>query len=128
MNDSAYSPYRPARRPGNRPVESPRYRVLVHKSYIGLYDQLARRVGIQQAQQFWDHLCTRPGSPCEVASITILRGKTGKLKAPGWSRTYHFEISSMARANYQFNDDYKTVFDGDSHRVVFILTLNFSSH
>ena len=34
----------------------------------------------------------------------------------------------MARADYQFNDQYKTATDGDPHPVVAILTIDYSSH
>jgi hypothetical protein len=85
MGDSAYTPYKPAQRPGGKPTEAPRYRVLVHRSFLRHYGKLVSRVGVQQAQQFWDHISMRPGSPCEVASITILKGKAGKPKRPGWS-------------------------------------------
>lgn len=34
----------------------------------------------------------------------------------------------MARADYQFNDQYKTVDDGDPHPVVAILTIDYRSH
>ena len=34
----------------------------------------------------------------------------------------------MARINYQYCDAYKTKPDGDVHRVVFILSIDYSSH
>ncbi|MEV0591337.1 hypothetical protein [Nonomuraea cavernae] len=92
------------------------------------YAQLAERVGVQQAQQFWDHVSQEPGKPSAIASITILRGKAGKPKEPGWSRTHHYEVSSMARIDYQYHGGYQTNPDGDPHPVVAILTITFGSH
>lgn len=34
----------------------------------------------------------------------------------------------MARINYQFCDSYQTSEDGDPHREVFILTIDYTSH
>ncbi|MEY9875982.1 hypothetical protein ABH931_005489 [Streptacidiphilus sp. MAP12-33] len=128
MSSSAYDPHEPARRPGGKPDEQPKYRVLVHRRFKRLYEQLADRVGLQQAQQFWDHVSHDPGNPAPVASTCILRGKAGKPQGPGWSRTTHYEVSGAARIDYQFNDEYRVEADGDAHRVVAILTINYSSH
>jgi hypothetical protein len=124
----AYKPYEPARRPGNRPSDAPGYRVLVHRQFRQHYAELVERVGVQQAQQFWDHLAQTPGKPSPVASIVILRGKAGRPMADGWSRTHHYELTGAARADYQYHNSYVTGVDGDPHPVVAILTLNFSSH
>jgi len=125
---SAYDPLAPARRPGGRPDGKPKYRVLVHKRFRNHYDQLVAMVGLQQAQQFWDHVSASPGAPCPVASTRPLKGKAGKPNGPGWSRTVHYEVTGSARIDYQFNDNYSTSADGDRHPVVAILTINFSSH
>jgi len=125
---SAYQPYEPARRPGGRPEEIPAFRILIHRQFKHHYAELASRVGIQQAQQFWDHISQTPGKPSPVASITILRGKAGKPLADGWSRTHHYELTGAARADYQYCHDYRTSNEGDPHPVVAILTLNYSSH
>lgn len=125
---SAYDPNVPARRPGGKPHEAPRYRVLVHRRYLGHYEELAERVGIKQAQQFWDHVARDPGNPDPIASTCFLRGRAGRPKSPGWSRTIHYEVSSSARIDYQYHDSYTTEPDGDSHPVVAILTINYSSH
>jgi hypothetical protein len=102
--------------------------VLVHRRFKRHYDGLVERVGLQQAQQFWDHVANRPGQPDPIASTTFLRGKAGQPQGPGWSRTIHYEVSSSARIDYQYCDDYKTTPDGDPHPVVAILTINYSSH
>jgi hypothetical protein len=124
---SAYDPFEPARRPGGKPDAAPAYRVLAHKRFRAAYDDLITRVGEQQAQQFWDHVASTPGSPCAVGSVTILKGKAGQPQMPGFSRTHHFELTGSARADYQYNDAY-VGHQGDPHPVVVILTISFTSH
>lgn len=126
--ESAYRPHGPAARPGGRPDDKPVYRVLVHRKFQSHWDEVVTRVGLQQAQEFWDHLATSPGTIPPTASTTILRGRAGNPQGDGWSRTYHYELSSKARANYQFHNAYKTSEDGDEHPVVAILTIDYSSH
>lgn len=125
---SRYDPNEPAKRPGSRPQVAPRYRVLVHKRFMTHYGQLVDRVGLQQAQQLWDHLSQTPGQPSPIANITILKGTAGKPNGPGWSRTHHYEVTGSARVDCQYNDKFKTEPAGDEHRVVAILTVNYSSH
>ena len=124
MTTSAYSPNRPAKRPGGKPGIAPKYRVLLHRSFARRYAELARRVGLQQAQQFWDHISQNPGQPSGTASITILKGSVGKASG-GWSRVYHYELSSMARVNYRFHNTFVTADGDDPHPVVVILTISF---
>ena len=126
--NSAYEPHEPARRPGGKPDDRPNYRVLVHRRYQAHYKELIERVGLKQAQQFWDHVAQDPGNPDPIASTCFLRGKAGHPKGPGWSRTIHYEVSSSARIDYQYHDTYTTEPDGDPHPVVAILTINYSSH
>ncbi|SET59643.1 hypothetical protein [Nonomuraea wenchangensis] len=125
---SSYDPMRPARRPGGRPAAAPQYRVLVHRRYLQHFRQLEERVGLQQAQQFWDHVSQEPGKPSALASITILRGAAGRPRGPGWSRTHHYELTSKARVDYQYHDEYTTEAGADPHPVVAILTISFGSH
>ncbi|HEX6472177.1 MAG TPA: hypothetical protein VF069_24000 [Streptosporangiaceae bacterium] len=100
----------------------------MHKRFRSHYEELPARVGLQQAQQFWDHVADAPGSPDPIAPTTILKGKAGRPKGPGWSRTIHYELSSSARIDYQYHNAYTTTPDGDPHPVVAILTINYSSH
>jgi hypothetical protein len=125
---SAYDPLRPARRPGGRPEDAPVYRVLVNKRFKRHYDQLVERVGVQQAQQFWDHVARSPGGHPPVAQSCILRGRAGRPMGDGWSRTIHYEVTGSARIDYQYHDKYRTYPDGDPHPVVAILTVSYSSH
>jgi hypothetical protein len=128
MVDSAYKPLQPARRPGSRPADAPAYRVLVHRHYVDHYARMAEVVGLQQAQQFWDHVATTPDAWPAVGTSCILRGKAGLPKGVGWSRTVHFEVSSMARVDYQYHKAFKTTENGDPHPVVAILVINLTSH
>lgn len=126
--DSAYNPMELARSPGGKPLEKPKYRVLVHRKYAAAWEQIVERVGLKQARQFWDHVAQSPGSKDPIANTCFLRGKASAPKGKGFSKTIHYELSSMARINYQYCDAYKTKPDGDVHRVVFILSIDYSSH
>ena len=128
MVESASRPLQPAKRPGSKPDDAPRFRVLVHRHYVDHYRRMTEAVGLQQAQQFWDHVATTPDIWPAVGTSCILRGKAGNPKGVGWSRTVHFELSSMARVDYQYNKSYRTSDDGDPHPVVAILAINLSSH
>lgn len=125
---SNYQPFEPARRPGARPDDKPRYRVLVHRRFRGHWNELVSRVGLKAAQQFWDHAAQTPGAPDPIAATCYLRGKAGRPQGPGWSRTLHYEISGAGRINYQYHDTYRTAHDADPHPIVAILTINYSSH
>lgn len=125
---AAYRPFEAARRPGGSPIVGPAYRVLVHRQYSDKWSQLVSRVGLQAAQEFWDHVAHTPGVLSGTSKTTIMKGKLGKPKGPGWSPTYHYEVSSAGRINYQFNNAYKTKPDGDLHPVVFLMTIDYSSH
>ncbi|TFD45386.1 hypothetical protein E3T55_18805 [Cryobacterium frigoriphilum] len=102
--------------------------MLVHRQFRDHWAELAARVGLQQAQQFWDHVSHNPGQRDPIAQITILKGKAGKSMGPNWSRTYHYEVSGAGRIDYQFNEAFKTSPSGDAHRVVAIRTISFGSH
>jgi hypothetical protein len=128
MATGAYRPYESGKRPGGRPDTAPAYRVLVHRKYRDHYEDLAERVGLQQAQQFWDHIAQIPGKPSPIAQTCFLRGKAGVPMGPGWSRTVHYELTGSARADYQFHNAFTTGVGGDPHAVVAILTLDYSSH
>ncbi len=128
MAGSAYKPLQPGRRPGGKPGRVPRFRVLVHRQYLDHYNRLIEAVGLKQAQEFWDHISTTPDIKPDTAATCFLRGKAGLPKGPGWSRTVHYEISSMARIDYQYHKNFKTSEDADPHGVVAILAINLSSH
>ena len=93
----AYDPEVPAKRPGGKPINAPKYRILVHRKYEAAWNQIVERVGLQQAQQFWDHVAYSPGGKDPIANSCFLRGKAGTPKGKGFSKTIHYELSSMAR-------------------------------
>ncbi|MEO3446030.1 hypothetical protein ABG805_09385, partial [Bifidobacterium adolescentis] len=64
----AYDPEVPAKRPGGKPINAPKYRILVHRKYEAAWNQIVERVGLQQAQQFWDHVAYSPGSKDPIAN------------------------------------------------------------
>ncbi|TCO64246.1 hypothetical protein EV192_10110 [Actinocrispum wychmicini] len=126
--DSAYQPLQPARRPGGKPTHAPRYRVLIHRKYHAHWTQIVDRVGLDSAQQLWDHLSAHPGQVPEINSSCILKGRAGRPHGEGWSRTVHYELSSKARVNYQFHDRFTIGAQSDEHPVVAILTIDYTSH
>ncbi|MBC7459885.1 MAG: hypothetical protein H7287_00845 [Thermoleophilia bacterium] len=128
MSERAYRPFVPGRRPGGRPDEAPRYRVVVHHKFANRWDELPGVVGLESAQQFYDHVATTPGAPPRINTSTVLRGQAGKPRDEGFSRTIHYEISGAGRINYQHCANYRTSADGDAHAVVFILTIDLTSH
>lgn len=128
MPDDAYQPYRPARRPGGKPTKKPRYRVLVHRQYEQLWEKLPERVGMQNAQQFYDYVANSPGAPASIGQTSILAGRAGRPKEQGFSKTIHYEISGAGRIDFQFHNAYTGGARGDPHPVVRILTIDLSSH
>lgn len=123
----AYRPYQPTRRPGGKPAEKPPYRVLVHRKFAHLWEALPGRVGLANAQQFYDHVARTPGQPATINRTGLLRGKAGEPMAPGFSRTIHYEISGAGRIDYQYHDAYTGGGEGDPHAVVFIRAINLSN-
>jgi hypothetical protein len=65
----------------------------VHRKFEALWDELPSRVGLEAAQQFYDHVAWTPGEPPAVGTTTVLKGKAGRPKEPGFSRRIHYEIS-----------------------------------
>ena len=124
----AYRPFVAARAPGGRPLTKPAYRVLVHRQYLDAWNGLADRVGITSAQQFWEHVSSRPGIPPAVGTSTVLRGKHHGPKWAGYSRTIHYEISGAGRIDYQYCNSTSEGHRGDPHAVVKILTIDLGSH
>ena len=124
----AYHPLWVTSRPDGKPAVAPIYRVLVERRFYAMWCELPLRVGVEAATQFWDHVAMTPGSMPLVNGSCILRGAAGRPQGDGWSRTIHYEISSMARINYQYHNAYRTSPDADPHPVVAILTINYSSH
>ena len=84
-------------------------------------------MGLQAAQQFYDHIAASPGQVPAVGTTTILKGSLGKPFALGFSRTIHYEISGAGRIDYQYHDAYVGT-QGDPHPVVFILRIDLGSH
>jgi hypothetical protein len=128
VTTSAYRPYQPARRPGSKPGARPRYRVLVHRKFAAVWADLPERVGLDAAQQFYDHVASSPGQPPTINRAGVLRGKAGEPMAPGFSRTIHYEISGAGRIDYQYHDAYTGGAHGDPHPVVLIRAVSLSSH
>lgn len=124
----AYRPHVAARRPGGPPEVKPAFRVLVHRQYLEVWNNLADRVGLSNAQQFWDHVATTPGQPPQVGTSCVMKGKHAAPKWPGYSKTIHYEITSAGRIDYQFNPTATDGSRGDPHGVVKILTIDLGSH
>lgn len=124
----AYHPYWVTSRPGGKPLTAPEYRVLVNKQFWDKWEQIVTRVGLESATQFWDHVAWTPNQPPLINRSSFLRGAPGAPMGEDWSKTIHYEISSMARINYQYNDEFQFTADSDVHKVVAIRSINYSSH
>jgi hypothetical protein len=124
----AYRPHVAARRPGGRPAEKPVFRVLVHRQYLSIWKELPGRVGLANAQQFWDHVAMTPGRPPAVGTSGVMKGKHAAPKWPGYSKTIHYEITGAGRIDYQYNPAGTEGARGDPHPVVKILTIDLGSH
>ncbi|MGH2351310.1 MAG: hypothetical protein ACRDJN_06810 [Chloroflexota bacterium] len=57
-----------------------------------------------------------------------MRGTSARPLYDGCSRTIHYEISGAGRIDFQFHDAFTGGTHGDPHPVVFILTIDLSSH
>jgi hypothetical protein len=102
--------------------------VLVHRRFMAAWSSLAERVGVENAQQLWDHVAFTPGAPPRVGSSSVMRGKHAAPKAPGFSKTVHYEITGAGRIDYQWNATSTGGASGDPHGVVWILTIELGSH
>jgi hypothetical protein len=101
---------------------------VVHRQYLQEWNRLVERVGLENAQQFYAHVSRSPGSPPSVGSSSYLRGKAGRPKWIGYSRTIHYEISGAGRIDYQWTNEESSGADSDLHPVVRILTIDLNSH
>ncbi|HEY9556851.1 MAG TPA: hypothetical protein VIR58_08950 [Acidimicrobiales bacterium] len=126
--EKAYRPFAPGRRPGGKPPAKPKFRVLVHHQFLDRWNGLVDAVGLESAQQFYDHVSQNPGQIPAVNTSGILRGKAARPREDGFSRTVHYEISGAGRINYQWNEAYSGGNKGDPHPVVWILTIDLTSH
>lgn len=79
----AYRPHVTARRPGGRPAVKPAFRVLVHHKYLAVWNELADRVGLANAQRFWDHVAMTCGHLPKVGTSSVMKGKHNAPKWPG---------------------------------------------
>lgn len=126
---SAYKPYTSTRRPGGSPEDRPLFRVLVHRKHEERWNELADRVGLDQAPRFYDHVSRTPGTPPEGVNVSRLRGRAGKPHEVGFSSTLHWRVPGRAaRIDYQYNPEYRGGQRGDPHPVVRIIAISFSSH
>jgi hypothetical protein len=123
-----YRPHVAARRPGGRPPSKPAFRVLVHHKYLAIWNELTERVGLTNAQQFWDHVAMTPGQPPRVGTSSVMKGKHNAPKWPGYSKTIHYEITGAGRIDSQFNPAASDGARGDSHGVVKIMSIDLGSH
>ncbi len=126
---SAYRPFTPTRRPGGKPAGKPLYRVLVHRRHERAWHQLADRIGLDQAQRFYDHVSASPATVPAGVRVTKLKGSAGRAKESGFSSRLHWRVpGSPARIDYEYCDEYRGGRQGDPHRVVRVVAINYSSH
>lgn len=102
--------------------------MLVHREFLEAWKSLADRVGLANAQQFWDHVAHTPGQPPRVGTSSVMKGKHNGPKWPGYSKTIHYEITGAGRIDYQYADATTEGGRGDAHAVVKILAIDLGSH
>ena len=124
----AYRPHVSARRPGGSPDAPPKFRVLVHRQFLDVWNELSKRVGLENAQQFWDHVAMTPGEPPAVGRSSVMKGKYAEPHSAGYSKTIHYEITGAGRIDYQYNALSTEGAKGDVHGVVKILAIDLGSH
>lgn len=107
---------------------SPVFRVLVHHKYLAVWNELAGRVGLANAQQFRDHVATTPGQPPKVGTSSVMKGKHNAPKWPGYSKAIHYEITGAGCIDYQFNPAATDGSRGDPHGLVKIMSIDLGSH
>jgi hypothetical protein len=90
----SYRPHVAARRPGGRPAVKPAFRVLVHHKYLAVWNELADRVGLANAQQFWDHVAMTPGQPPKVGTSS-LRYSLGLAVNGMWACELGFSLAGL---------------------------------
>lgn len=100
----------------------------MHRQFLADWKGLAARVGLTNAQQFWDHVAHTPGLPPRVGTSSVMKGKHNQAKWPGYSKTIHYEITGAGRIDYQYADTSTEGSKGDAHAVVKILSIDLSSH
>lgn len=123
----AYSPLITTGRPGGKPTQRPRFRVLINKSDWKQWTDMLDQVGMQSGQRLWDHLAFRADRPPEVGKVTRLKGRHMKGQ-DGWSGVHHYEVSGAGRVDFQFHPAFTEGKAGDPHPVVRIIRISMSSH
>src|SRR3546814_17082107 len=126
--EKAYRPFAPGRRPGGKPPAKPKFRVLVHHQFLDRWNGLVDAVGLESAQQFYDHVSQNPGPIPAVNTSGILRGKAARPREDGFSRTVHYEICGAGRLPYQWNGTYSGGHNGAPPPAVWIHTTARPSH
>ena len=57
-----------------------------------------------------------------------MKGRQAAALQDGSSRVYHYEVSGAGRVDYRYNPKCKTSPDGDEHAVVYVISIDLSSH
>ena len=102
--------------------------MLVHRQYLETWNSLAERIGLENAQQFWDHVALTPGEHPRIGTSSVMKGRHNGPKWPGYTKTIHYEISGAGRIDYQYNRASTEGAQRDAHSVVKILTIDLGSH
>jgi hypothetical protein len=124
---SSYRPFVSARRPGGPPAGKPKWRVIVHRKHLQLWNDLVDRCGLQAAQQCWDQLAFNADRPSPFGNITMMKGKLRHGK-DGWSGVHHYEITGAGRVDFQHHANFSGGAIGDEHAVVRIISIDLGSH
>src|SRR3546814_13561960 len=104
--EKAYRPFAPGRRPGGKPPAKPKFRLLVHHQFLDRWNGLVDAVGLESAQQFYDHVSQNHGQLTDVNPPGILRGQAARPREDVSSRNVHYNISGTSRIHSMWHEVY----------------------
>jgi len=102
--------------------------VLVHRQYLSIWNDLPGRVGLANAQQFWDHVAMTPGQPPKGRHLQHDERQARRTQVARLLQDDPLRDHRRGRIDYQFNPSATDGARRDPHGVVKILTVDLGSH
>lgn len=124
----AYAPLVPLGRPGGKPAQAPKFRVLLKRRDWEMWQKLIDEAGLENAQQLWDHMAHRADLPPQLGKCLKMRGGHVGPTADKWSAVHHYSVTGPGRVNYRFHTTFKGGSARQQHKVVKIVSIELGSH